>query len=170
MGPSLGRVWASRNCRINNICFGGHLRSTESGLLVSVHHHLCLSRFNSLSSWFHDLLPKLKKNHNNRADSRELVRLVHRIPRNTGGLPHAKSTMSSKLIPPNPDEVMVIRQVTPEITTLSLPFLRFGKIKIGGRGTLGKMQNPRRKLHKAELTLTLTQSASKTAPWPVSRP
>lgn len=78
--------------------------------------------------------------------------------------------MSSKLIPPNPDEVMVIRQVTPEITTLSLPFLRFGKIKIGGRGTLGKMQNPRRKLHKAELTLTLTQSASKTAPWPVSRP
>lgn len=45
--------------------------------------------------------------------------------------------MSDKLIPPNPDEVMVIRNVTPEIVTLSVPFLRFGKIKLGGRASLG---------------------------------
>lgn len=47
------------------------------------------------------------------------------------------STMASKLVPPNPDDVMVIRKVTPNITTLSVPFKRFGRINIGGRGTLG---------------------------------
>ena len=45
--------------------------------------------------------------------------------------------MSSKLIPSNPEKVMVIRKVTPDIVTLSVPFLRFGRIKLGGRGTLG---------------------------------
>jgi len=46
--------------------------------------------------------------------------------------------MTSKLIPSNPEKVMVIRHVTPDIVTLSVPFLRFGMIKLGGRGTLGK--------------------------------
>lgn len=32
---------------------------------------------------------------------------------------------------------MVIRNITPDIVTLSLPFSRFGQINIGGRGTLG---------------------------------
>jgi hypothetical protein len=45
--------------------------------------------------------------------------------------------MSSKLIPQNPADVMVIRNVTPNIVTFSVPFARFGKFKIGGRGTLG---------------------------------
>ena len=45
--------------------------------------------------------------------------------------------MTSKLIPSNPDKVMVIRNITPDIVTLSLPFSRFGQINIGGRGTLG---------------------------------
>ena len=45
--------------------------------------------------------------------------------------------MSSKLIPSNPDKVMVIRNITPDIVTLSVPFARFGRINIGGRGTLG---------------------------------
>jgi len=45
--------------------------------------------------------------------------------------------MSSKLIPSNPSEVMVIRKVTENITTFSAPFKRFGLIKIGGRGTVG---------------------------------
>ncbi|KAL1311095.1 hypothetical protein AAFC00_001302 [Neodothiora populina] len=49
--------------------------------------------------------------------------------------------MSSKLIPANPDKVMVIRNVTPEIVTLSVPFLRFGRIKFGGRATLVRLQN-----------------------------
>ncbi|GAB7351306.1 hypothetical protein MBLNU459_g1721t1 [Dothideomycetes sp. NU459] len=49
--------------------------------------------------------------------------------------------MTSQLIPSNPEEVMVIRKVCPEITTLSVPFLRFGKIKIGGRATLVRLQN-----------------------------
>lgn len=44
-----------------------------------------------------------------------------------------------KLIPSDPEKVMVIRKVTPEITTFSTPFSRFGKIKIGGRGTLVRM-------------------------------
>ncbi|KAG7291702.1 hypothetical protein NEMBOFW57_001721 [Staphylotrichum longicolle] len=47
--------------------------------------------------------------------------------------------MSSKLIPPNPDEVMVIRDVTPNVVTFSVPFLRFGKFPIGGRGTLVRL-------------------------------
>ncbi|KAH8816795.1 hypothetical protein F5884DRAFT_234356 [Xylogone sp. PMI_703] len=49
--------------------------------------------------------------------------------------------MTSKLIPHNPDEVMVIRDVTPGIVTLSLPFLRFGRFKIGGRATVVKLSN-----------------------------
>jgi hypothetical protein len=47
--------------------------------------------------------------------------------------------MSSKLIPSDPDHVMVIRNVTPNIATFSVPFSRFGKVKIGGRGTLGML-------------------------------
>ncbi|KAF2456321.1 hypothetical protein BDY21DRAFT_346781 [Lineolata rhizophorae] len=47
--------------------------------------------------------------------------------------------MSSKLVPSNPSEVMVIRNVTENITTLSAPFYRFGRIKVGGRGTLVKL-------------------------------
>jgi hypothetical protein len=47
--------------------------------------------------------------------------------------------MSEKLVPSDPAKVMVIRDVVPRvITTLSVPFWRFGKIKIGGRGTIGK--------------------------------
>ncbi len=45
--------------------------------------------------------------------------------------------MSATLIPSNPADVMVIRNVTPNVATFSVPFLRFGKIKIGGRGTVG---------------------------------
>lgn len=45
--------------------------------------------------------------------------------------------MTSKLIPSDPSKVMVIRQVTPSITTCSAPFLRFGRLKVGGRGTIG---------------------------------
>lgn len=54
--------------------------------------------------------------------------------------------MSSKLIPPNPDEVMVIRDITPNVVTFSVPFLRFGRFPIGGRCTLGTRfsnNNPR---------------------------
>lgn len=46
--------------------------------------------------------------------------------------------MSAKLVPNNPEEVMVIRDVVPGITTLSVPFLRFGLIKFGGRATVGR--------------------------------
>lgn len=45
--------------------------------------------------------------------------------------------MTSKLIPANPSAVMVIRDVTPNITTLSVPFTRFGLFRVGGRGTIG---------------------------------
>lgn len=50
--------------------------------------------------------------------------------------------MTSKLIPSNPAEVMVIRDVVPRtITTCSVPFARFGRIKVGGRGTIVRLQN-----------------------------
>ncbi|OIW31099.1 hypothetical protein CONLIGDRAFT_574425 [Coniochaeta ligniaria NRRL 30616] len=47
--------------------------------------------------------------------------------------------MSSKLIPSKPEDVMVIRDLTPNIVTLSVPFNRFGKLRVGGRGTVVKL-------------------------------
>ncbi|KKK18014.1 hypothetical protein ARAM_005631 [Aspergillus rambellii] len=49
--------------------------------------------------------------------------------------------MAPQLFPPNPDEVMVIRHVTSDVVTLSLPFARFGRVKFGGRGTLVRMSS-----------------------------
>lgn len=50
--------------------------------------------------------------------------------------------MSSKLVPSDPAKVMVIRDVVPKvITTLSVPFWRFGRIKVGGRGTIVRLQS-----------------------------
>ncbi|KAF2155729.1 hypothetical protein K461DRAFT_318423 [Myriangium duriaei CBS 260.36] len=49
--------------------------------------------------------------------------------------------MTSKLIPANPEKVMVLRKVTPEILTCSVPFQRFGRVAIGGRGTIVRMAN-----------------------------
>ncbi|TVY87196.1 hypothetical protein LAWI1_G008556, partial [Lachnellula willkommii] len=49
--------------------------------------------------------------------------------------------MTSKLIPQHPDDVMVIRDLVPGVTTLSVPFLRFGRIKFGGRATIVKLQS-----------------------------
>lgn len=43
----------------------------------------------------------------------------------------------SKLTPANPDAVMVIRDVCESITTISLPFSRYGYVPIGGRATIG---------------------------------
>ncbi|KAI1212771.1 uncharacterized protein F4807DRAFT_414381 [Annulohypoxylon truncatum] len=45
-------------------------------------------------------------------------------------------TMSSKLIPSNPSDVAVIRTVTPNVVTVSVPFARFGIVRVGGRGTI----------------------------------
>ncbi|CAG8115733.1 unnamed protein product [Penicillium salamii] len=44
-----------------------------------------------------------------------------------------------QLFPTNPSATMVIRHVTPEIVTMSLPFARFGHLQFGGRGTLVKL-------------------------------
>lgn len=44
-----------------------------------------------------------------------------------------------QLFPANPAATMVIRHVTPEIVTMSLPFARFGHLQFGGRGTLVKL-------------------------------
>ncbi|KAI9795855.1 MAG: hypothetical protein M1833_006804 [Piccolia ochrophora] len=49
--------------------------------------------------------------------------------------------MTSKLIPSNPSEVTVIRNVTPNIITASAPFARFGRIKVGGRGTIVRLSS-----------------------------
>ena len=50
------------------------------------------------------------------------------------------SKSAKSLIPNDPSKVMVIRDITPNLTTLSSPFARFGLIKVGGRGTLVKLQ------------------------------
>jgi hypothetical protein len=50
--------------------------------------------------------------------------------------------MTSKLVPSNPSAVMVIRDITPNITTLSVPFARLGLIRVGGRGTIGILPPP----------------------------
>lgn len=47
--------------------------------------------------------------------------------------------MASKLIPTDPSSSMTIRRLSPNITTLSTPFARFGRAKIGGRATLIKL-------------------------------
>lgn len=47
----------------------------------------------------------------------------------------------SKLIPSDPEKVMVIRSLTPDIKTFSTPFLRFGRVKIGGRGTAVRLSS-----------------------------
>ncbi|KAJ5804190.1 uncharacterized protein N7518_000493 [Penicillium psychrosexuale] len=44
-----------------------------------------------------------------------------------------------QLFPANPSATMVIRHVTPDIVTMSLPFARFGRLQFGGRGTLVKL-------------------------------
>ncbi|MCJ1429671.1 hypothetical protein MMC29_007586 [Sticta canariensis] len=49
--------------------------------------------------------------------------------------------MTSKLIPSDPSKVMVIRKVTPNIITCSTPFARFGKFKVGGRGTIVRLES-----------------------------
>ncbi|EMC94981.1 hypothetical protein BAUCODRAFT_34980 [Baudoinia panamericana UAMH 10762] len=46
-----------------------------------------------------------------------------------------------KLIPSDPEKVMVVRNVTPNIKICSTPFLRFGYIKVGGRGTIVALQS-----------------------------
>jgi len=48
--------------------------------------------------------------------------------------------MADKLVPQNPDDSMVIRELVPGVTTLSVPFARFGKIKFGGRATVVRLQ------------------------------
>lgn len=47
--------------------------------------------------------------------------------------------MSSKLVPSNPSEVAVIRNITPNIVTVSVPFARVGIFRIGGRGTIVRL-------------------------------
>jgi hypothetical protein len=47
--------------------------------------------------------------------------------------------MASKHVGAHPSEVIVIRDVTPNIVTCSLPFSRFGLFKVGGRGTIVRL-------------------------------
>jgi hypothetical protein len=78
--------------------------------------------------------------------------------------------MSSKLIPANPSEVMVIRDVTPNIVTFSVPFARFGVVRVGGRGTLGKCDNLMTGPGTEYLADSSSQCASHQAPWRLCRP
>ncbi|QIW96344.1 hypothetical protein AMS68_001862 [Peltaster fructicola] len=44
-----------------------------------------------------------------------------------------------KLIPQDPEKVTVVNKVAPTILTFASPFMRFGRIKIGGRATVVKL-------------------------------
>jgi hypothetical protein len=46
------------------------------------------------------------------------------------------ATSAQKLIPSDPEKVTVVRALTPTLKTFSAPFLRVGRIKVGGRGTV----------------------------------
>jgi Domain of unknown function (DUF4336) len=50
------------------------------------------------------------------------------------------SKSAAKLIPKDPAKVMVFRDITPNMTTMSVPFARFGLLKVGGRATIIKLQ------------------------------
>lgn len=63
------------------------------------------------------------------SNSHEIIQLVNNL--------FVQTRIMDKLVPSNPSEVMVVRQVTPNITTLSAPFNRHARFRIGGRGTLG---------------------------------
>ncbi|ORY67635.1 beta-lactamase-like protein [Pseudomassariella vexata] len=52
---------------------------------------------------------------------------------------HQSANMSSKLIPSNPSDVMVIRNITQNVVTFSVPFSRFGILQVGGRGTVVRL-------------------------------
>ncbi|KAI1343606.1 hypothetical protein F5Y15DRAFT_237464 [Xylariaceae sp. FL0016] len=47
--------------------------------------------------------------------------------------------MSAELIPKDPSSVAVMRNITPNVVTISVPFARFGKVRVGGRGTIMRM-------------------------------
>ncbi|PGG95746.1 hypothetical protein AJ80_09917 [Polytolypa hystricis UAMH7299] len=47
----------------------------------------------------------------------------------------------SKLTPAKPEEVMVIRNLTPDLVTLSVPFSRFGLARVGGRATIIRLKS-----------------------------
>ncbi|KAK6580417.1 hypothetical protein PZA11_007439 [Diplocarpon coronariae] len=53
---------------------------------------------------------------------------------------HSRPTMSFAT-PGEPDDATVIREVVPGITTVSVPFLRFNRIKFGGRTTIVKLKS-----------------------------
>ena len=72
------------------------------------------------------------------------------------------STMTSKLVPQDPSRVMVIRNVTPNIWTCSQPFNRFGRFKVGGRGTIGSYTYADSATSRSKLADRDLQSDSKT--------
>ncbi|CAG8957723.1 hypothetical protein HYFRA_00000059 [Hymenoscyphus fraxineus] len=49
--------------------------------------------------------------------------------------------MASDFGPTNPEDVMVIRELVPGVTTVSLPFTRMKRIKFGGRATIVRLQS-----------------------------
>ncbi|KAK3114645.1 hypothetical protein LTR53_006857 [Teratosphaeriaceae sp. CCFEE 6253] len=48
---------------------------------------------------------------------------------------------AAKLIPSDPEKVMVIRNLTSTIKICSVPFLRLGRLKVGGRGTIVQLRS-----------------------------
>ncbi|KAI8946344.1 hypothetical protein F4801DRAFT_564967 [Xylaria longipes] len=64
---------------------------------------------------------------------------LHTTPYTPSHVQRRAFRMSEKLIPKNPSAVQVIRNVTPNVVTVSVPFLRFEKVPIGGRATIIKL-------------------------------
>ncbi|KAK0105716.1 hypothetical protein ONS95_004238 [Cadophora gregata] len=71
----------------------------------------------------------------------------------------------------SPDDATVIREIVPGVTTVSVPFLRFGRIKFGGRATIVKLRTGTLAVFSpTPLTplLKTTISSLSTSPTPVS--
>ena len=107
-----------------------------STLSSRLQHSTCLC-----ASPSHQTSSPYKTSHLQIADVRQLQH-QRRATSQYQGRRFISTTMSSKLVPANPAEVMVIRDVTPHIATLSLPFARHGIFKVGGRATISKYTRP----------------------------
>lgn len=63
----------------------------------------------------------------------------------------------------SPHEVTVIRQITPLITTVSVPFARFGLIKFGGRATISTFVHKPQTLIFSCKEMTINTKVNQTA-------
>ncbi|KAI0597264.1 hypothetical protein F4775DRAFT_264494 [Biscogniauxia sp. FL1348] len=108
--------------------------ASPAAYLNIVSARLLHSHFNSSSS-----PSRLEPIPQTRHLTRTRIRIRTRTLTLTPTLSRTLATMSDKLIPKDPSAVAVIRNITPNVVTVSVPFARFEKVRVGGRGTIIRM-------------------------------